>query len=397
VFAIRILNFLKGYVIVNVEGFFLERFLNIAAHRRIYLWNVRHLGSAKMRLSISAKGFTQIHDIVANTQSHLSIAAKRGLPFIVYKYRRRVGIAIGLFIFFVMIFVLSRFIWVIDIEYAGDKVPTDKIYGELAAAGLKTGSFISGVGKDDVARHLMTNISEFSWVGINIKGTRGIVQIKERMDPPQMPDESKPCHIVAARAGVIETINTRLGEQCVSRGDAVSDGQLLVSGIADSAQLGVRYTHATSEIIARTWLESSSTAEDFILVRNRNGAKKSKHIISIFSWNIPLFLNENVDFAEFDRETSTHNLRLGENFILPFAFKYDKFYSVDIDKQPISADEAIANAAAKARADLTQKLISGDSKILGEEVSTTTAPTGELIVTVSWECLENIGKQEEIL
>ncbi|GHV17561.1 sporulation protein YqfD [Clostridia bacterium] len=395
-FIIRILNFLKGYIIFTAEGFFLERFLNIAAHRNIYLWDIRRLGTAKMRMRISTRGFTKIREVAEKTQSHVEIISKRGIPFFIKKYRGRTAFAVGLAVFFVIVFVLSFFIWAVDIDYEGTRVHPNIVRAELYSAGLKAGTPTFLINKQSIASQLMTNIPEFSWVGINIQGTRAIIQIKERAIIPEVEDLSVPCNIKAKRAGIIDSISTRLGEQLVQKGLAVTEGQLLVNGVVDSNELGVRYLHATADIIARTWLTSSAIAEPTIEIRTQTGRTKSKHTLDLFGFNIRLFTSDKVEFAEYDRVSEIRQIRLSQNLVLPFALHYDKFYEVDKINQPINENESIAGAKAKIIADLYSKL-TPDAQVLGEELTTSTTSAGELLVTVTLECLENIGQKEEIL
>ena len=43
--AIKIWNYLKGYVIIRIKGLTLERLLNLALSKDIYLWNVNRINS----------------------------------------------------------------------------------------------------------------------------------------------------------------------------------------------------------------------------------------------------------------------------------------------------------------------------------------------------------------
>ena len=47
-FFTKIWRFLRGYVTVTVEGFFLEKFTNLCAITSLPFWNVKRYGNAKM-------------------------------------------------------------------------------------------------------------------------------------------------------------------------------------------------------------------------------------------------------------------------------------------------------------------------------------------------------------
>ena len=41
---IRILNYIKGYLIITINGVFAERFINICVHRNILIWDEKTAG-----------------------------------------------------------------------------------------------------------------------------------------------------------------------------------------------------------------------------------------------------------------------------------------------------------------------------------------------------------------
>lgn len=38
--VLRLWNYLRGYVIILIEGIFLEKFINICTRRKMYLWDI---------------------------------------------------------------------------------------------------------------------------------------------------------------------------------------------------------------------------------------------------------------------------------------------------------------------------------------------------------------------
>ena len=41
--SIKIWNYFRGYVIIRVEGLTLEKFLNLATNKDIYLWDIERI------------------------------------------------------------------------------------------------------------------------------------------------------------------------------------------------------------------------------------------------------------------------------------------------------------------------------------------------------------------
>ena len=85
---IAILQYLSGYLIIRIEGYSPERFLNMCSHHGIYLWNLKPCGHA-YEMNISVKGFRRLKPIIRKTGTKIIIRERRGFPFFLHKYRKR--------------------------------------------------------------------------------------------------------------------------------------------------------------------------------------------------------------------------------------------------------------------------------------------------------------------
>ena len=65
-----LLNKIIGYVRITVEGFFIERFINICKAKEILLWGIRREKASIMHANISIKNFRQIKEISKNGRAH---------------------------------------------------------------------------------------------------------------------------------------------------------------------------------------------------------------------------------------------------------------------------------------------------------------------------------------
>ena len=106
---------ISGYVNITVEGFFVERFINNCFANDIFLWNLERQKSTYLKARVSCKDFKKIRKIAKNTKCKVKIYSKKGLPIIINKYKKRKTFAIFLIAIIIFIFVLTRFIWNIEI------------------------------------------------------------------------------------------------------------------------------------------------------------------------------------------------------------------------------------------------------------------------------------------
>lgn len=66
---------------------------------------------------------------------------------------------------------------------------------------------------------------------------------------------SEPYSVTARKTGIIERMQVYLGAPLVEVGDAVLEGEPLVSGRVESGLGSVRYVHASALVEARTYYE----------------------------------------------------------------------------------------------------------------------------------------------
>ena len=126
---VRLIRFFRGYVDFTARGMFPERFLNISARNGINLWN-NHPIQDGLRGSMTVSDYRHIRKTAHKAKVTLKIEQKHGLPFFINKYKSRIGRPIGAAAGFVLIMLLSNFIWSISIT--GTQTISDTyLLGEL--------------------------------------------------------------------------------------------------------------------------------------------------------------------------------------------------------------------------------------------------------------------------
>ncbi|MDR0405198.1 MAG: sporulation protein YqfD [Clostridiales bacterium] len=382
---VQLVNFIRGYAEILIEGIFPERFLNLCARRGIYLWNVRRAGKLSVSANVSARGFKMLRPIARKSRCSVRVRTRRGLPFFTHKHRKRKAFLLGAALFGVMLFVMTRFIWVIEIT-GGENLPREELLTALAAAGLKPGVAARAADTDAIEREMMTRRRELAWIGITIQGTTARVNVREREEAPAIFPKDEPCDIVAATDGVIEAIDATNGGRQVSAGDVVRAGQVLISGTLESASgAEVRYVHADGEVLARTWHEFYVEIPRYEEVKTRTGRAKSKHMLKIFNFYIKFFINDGISYTNYDRISSVKNLSVGESIVLPFSFHYDKYYEVEVTMREAERGRAVELAAAGAH-----------ERVRGLQIIDLRREETEDGLRLTYECLENIAQKREI-
>ena len=84
-----LLSYIFGYLKVSVEGYYIERLINICRNQKITVWNIRKKEDIKIYFNIGINDFKKVAKIAKKTQSKIKIEQKRGLPFLLHRYKKR--------------------------------------------------------------------------------------------------------------------------------------------------------------------------------------------------------------------------------------------------------------------------------------------------------------------
>ena len=80
-------KYILGYVKITVEGYYIERFINICTTNKILIWNLKREKGVKLHLNIGIKDFYRAVKVAKKLKCKKKKHKKRGLPFLLNKYR----------------------------------------------------------------------------------------------------------------------------------------------------------------------------------------------------------------------------------------------------------------------------------------------------------------------
>ncbi len=393
-FLIKILTYIKGFVRISVTGRFVERFLNICMNRNIYVWNIKNRGSELLHMNMSIDGFKQMPSVTFKTKTKVKIISRHGLPFILKKHKKRKTFLLAGAIAVILFTCITSFVWVIEIE-GNEKVSSETIISALEANGFKTGILRYGNDIPALQNKMLLDVDELSWIWVDIRGTRAVVQVKEKVPVPSIVDRKHPCNIVAKTDGLITEVKATYGEKMVTVGDVVKKGDLLVSGIANTKYGGIHYLHSSGSIKARTWHSESG---DFALIKvnfSKTGKKISKNTINFFGFRVKLYMKENLPFEYSEEEVKTHYLSLGKNFVFPISVEHRTYNELLRSEEQLSVDQATEIACRELGNRLDSSLPEGTT-VVDKTHEVVPASDGVINVKLNYECIEEIGAEVPI-
>ena len=244
-----LVRLLLGYLRIEVEGYYIERFINICTNNNILIWNLKREKGVKLYLNIGINDFRRISTVVKKTNCKVKILKKRGIPFLLHRYKKRKIFAIFLILISILIFISSTYVWSVEIAVK-DNLELDNIEQEIESLGISRGIKKKQIDTDKIINELRLKRDDIAWVGIDIKGTTVKINIVKADKVPNIVNNSDYCNIIASKSGVIKKIVAQNGTAVVNVGDTVQKGDILIAGYMEGKYTETRYVHSLGEVEA---------------------------------------------------------------------------------------------------------------------------------------------------
>ena len=388
-----IFSYLLGFLRISVEGYYIERFINICKNRKIAIWNLKRNSNISLILNVRLNEFREVCKIAKKTGCKLRIKNKKGLPFLLHRYKKRKMFLILLLLVVIMIGLSSMFVWNVDILVEDGQEITN-IREDIENAGLKTGVLKSKVDAKEIINKIRLDRKDIAWMGIELKGTNAIVKLVKADEAPEIVDESEYCNIVSNKSGIITKISAQEGTAAVKVGDTIKEGDVLINGWMEGKFTGVRYVHAKGEIEARVWYTKSKKVTYTLTETKDTGAEENKYRIKFGNFQIN-FPKKYSKFKIYDTIETENKIKLFSDFYLPISIVKTTYKEKEEIQKTYTVEEA-KNIGIKELEEELEKEIENKDNIVNKNINAYEEADG-VQVYVTYEVLENIGTNEKIV
>ena len=388
-----LMGYILGYVTIEIEGYFIERFINLCNSQKIFLWNLKRQRNTIMKVNIAVSDFKKLKPIAQKTKCRIKICDKEGIPFFFHRYKKRKIFLLLFLLVMIGIGVLSNFIW--NIEITGiETIDKQEIEQLLVENGLEVGKCKIGLSTNEIINQIRLQRDDIAWVGIEVSGTNAIVKIVEADLKPEIISEEEYCNIVATKDGMIVKVSAQNGTPVVEEGDIVTKGSVLIGGWLEGKYTGTRYVHANGEIQAKIWYSEKVKIPLNQTKKELTGNEEKKYSVKINNFQINLSKGVS-KFENYDTIEENKKIRLFSNFYLPIEIQKLTYQEYQNQEVSYSLEEAKQMAIDEAMQKLDEQIEDKDS-IMDKKVQEN--HTEEYVeVEVIYEVLENIGTKEKII
>ncbi len=394
----RAASLLRGTLRVRVESAFPERVLNLCGAHGVAFSDLRWESASALSFTLRAADRKRLARLIAPLDAKLTVECTEGAPFFLRRFRRRYTLLAGAALLFALFFVNSFFIW--DFEVSGSEtVPAEKILRVLEKQGLRRGSFAYSFRPQDICNRALPELPELAWLTVNVRGCRAYVSVRDRVPKPELADDRTPTNVVAKRDALVTEVRAYDGKAMVRRGATVTAGQLLISGAVrtegpERPNVPDRLLAGRGQVWGRTWYELSIRVPLQYEEKRYADAEKHSYALLVGERRVKFGAKGSSNLqGSCDKIISKTKLTLPGGITLPLAWEETTLRPYETRTVTRSREEAEEIGARLLSAYLLTQI---DGTVTSTRVDST-VQGGWLLVTLSAECLEQIGETVPIL
>ena len=322
------------------------------------------------------------------------ILACVGIPKLLKRLRVRVGLVVGAVLAIALVVLSGLFVW--DVQVSGnEKLTEGEVVEALRACGFSVGSYLPSLRVREIENRVLMASEDIGWISINTDGTVARVQIIEHVSRESGEGTSStknPANLIALADGQIEYLELYRGNAVVTVGQAVTKGELLVSGLYDSKTGSFRYTHAAGRVMART--ERVLEVEIPFLYEEKvyDEPYLQEVELSFFDFSQKIFKNSrNLDILCDIIKYNANLGQLGDNR-LPVSLSRTEVRPYHLVECERSAEEALELCYAELAKQLAS--LSGEVQLLQKQIVTEVGE-GSVRLVCTLTCIEDIALVQE--
>ena len=369
---LRLLKYLRGYVKIKVQGYSPERFLNLCNVNKILLWNLEHEGN-DYEMCLSIKDYKKLRPLVRKTRTKIILLEKHGLPFFLFRFRKRKIFFYGMFFCIICVYSLSLFVW--NIHFDGNRTQTaEELLAALEQMDVQHGTSKSRIVCEEIETMLRKEYPNMLWVSAELRGTKLIIQIKENEDKDIISKieekEEQAESIICKTTGIVESMVVRQGTPMVKAGDEVAAGDLLVEGfyrIKNDAGEIVRFEGVTADADIYVLKEEKYKDNFSVFYEKKNYTERKRLGVKLKIFDKIFQMEPKIRFENWDEIKKERQIHITENFYLPISVEYTWYLEYSAE-DAVYTEEEMKQLAKKRFSEKYENILQKGVQIIEKDV-----------------------------
>lgn len=332
------LKWMQGYVSVSVTSANVAAVIQKINAAGITAYQVQQVGDLTLQFDLRRQDLRKVRRILKRSGDSLHLVSRGGLFWLLKGVLRRPVMLLGILALLLLTAWIPKRIYFVQVE-GNQQIPAAKIVEAAESCGIKFGAVRRDVRSEKMKNALLAAVPELQWAGVNTTGCLAIISVRERAQPEALEPLPKVSSILASRDGVITELTVKSGTPICKVGQAVTAGQVLVSGYTDCG-ICIRATRSEGEIYALTkrQLQVITPAKvGRILVQNTS----DKKITVIFGKKrINFSKGSGISDVTCGKMYQEYTLTLPGGFALPVRIAVEQWTEYDLRQQAVDGQYA---------------------------------------------------------
>ncbi|MEE1102384.1 MAG: sporulation protein YqfD [Agathobacter sp.] len=314
------LQYITGYLNIEIIGENTRRLINLCASNKINLMNIKYIDDNKYSCVIKSNDVFKMIPHLKKTKTRFIIISKNGSTSFVKEFKKR-SYCILLFLFTILATrdFASR-MWKVS-TVGNYKITSQQIKNVLEENGFCRGEKINNIKCKEIDGLLRENFKDFVWVSSSFNGTTLTILTKENILSEK---EEKEYYgdILSSKDAIIASIITRSGKPLCHKGDMVNKGDVLVSTqvpIQDEYEndMGMYNAKADAQITGYVEYDYNKKYDITEKILKNTGKQKKSIIFGIKNhiFRIPVYIS---DFEYNDEMTKYYSVNPFDLLDSPF-------------------------------------------------------------------------------
>jgi len=333
---------------------------------------------------------TQVARIFARHGITAETVREHGLPPLLTRYRKRLGIPVGIVLFAAILIASEQFIWSVRVV-GNNTLSSVQLTERLETLGVGVGTYIPSIDYVRLQSRLLIDYDDLAWAALNVNGTTATLEVQERLQTPAVPDEAMPHNLVAAEDGIIQHMEILRGVPEAEPEALVREGELLASGILEE-KLGLRLVHARGSVIASVKREVHIEVPLSETVRVPHEECVGRYL-NFFGISLKLFGNTGNIPSEYDTIIEEHPVRVFGIIELPLSVREEIRRSWSEEPVMRTEEEAKSEAYRRFRAECAA--LTDSAELISREIEAGMRD-GAYVIACELRLLKDIAREVPI-
>lgn len=379
----KLLHLFQGYITIQIRGYAREKLINYLIRNDFNVWGIREKEDC-FEAKLKAKDFKVIRKYAKRAGCRVKIKTKHGLPFLFNKLKSRQALILGVIVAILTIYILSSFIWFVEINGTSD-IAKEEIFFLLEKAGFEYGMLKYSLNTNKIEKNISRH-KKVAWTDVKISGTKLVIDIVEKVSIEQLEEKSQIADVVAKKSGLITDLIVLEGQPVVKEGQMVKRGEKLISGIVkhypESSEkteeekegeetqkepIEIEKVSAKGIVKAKVWYESYGEAKLVEYHQQETGQVVNSLSVKYENKQINLYGPEKPPFAYFKVEETTKSLPSWRNINFPIEIIRKRYIKIKEFKEEHTLNEAKELAKKRALEKILDKI--NEAVIINRELT----------------------------